>query len=240
MISIITARGGSKRLPRKNILNLAGKPLIAWTIECSLMAETVLETFVSTDDEEIAEIARKWGAKVIYRPDSLAEDQTKSEDVLLHALRQLKKTATQLEYGVLLQPTSPLRLPSDIDDAYALMIQRGADRCISVEKKHPGVLKSFIINEVQSLEPVRRVEDIFSPDQLLPDVYRSNGALYIFQISSFLASKSLYSKTTHPHIMPRSRSIDIDNEQDFKEAERLIKGDVNQVNDKEIRESFGL
>ncbi len=122
VLAIITAREGSKRVPNKNILNLAGKPLIAWTIEASLNSEFIDKTMVSTDSLKIKKIAEEYGANVPFiRPIELANDIAKSIDVIYHALDFCKKNNEEFEYAILLQPTSPLRTKNDIDNAFEML-----------------------------------------------------------------------------------------------------------------------
>ena len=123
VVAIIPARGGSKRLPRKNVLPLAGKPLIVWSIEAALASVYIDKTIVSTDDAEIAEISRIAGASVPFmRPPELASDTATSADVVMHALDYLDSQNDHYYYSVLLQPTSPLRTNTDIDAALELCI----------------------------------------------------------------------------------------------------------------------
>ena len=118
VLSIIPARGGSKGLSRKNIVNLAGKPLIVWTIEASLGSKYITKTVVSSDDKEILDISVEYGAEIIRRPDYLAGDTTTSESVVSHAIDYLQSTGEEFDIVVLLQPTSPLRNAKDIDNSF--------------------------------------------------------------------------------------------------------------------------
>ncbi|MBC8555357.1 MAG: acylneuraminate cytidylyltransferase family protein, partial [Candidatus Brocadiales bacterium] len=138
ILAIIPARGGSKRLPRKNILDLAGKPPIAWSIEAALGSKYIDRVIVSTDDEEIAGISRKYGADVPFmRPNKLATDESSSVDVVLHVINTLKEKGRESEYIMLLQPTSPLRTMENIDEAVELLQSSSSDAVISVcEAEH--------------------------------------------------------------------------------------------------------
>ena len=140
LLAIIPARGGSKRLPRKNILDLAGKPLIAWTIEAALNSKYIDRIVVSTDDQEIANISIKYGAEVPFlRPKSLATDDASSIDTVINVLGEVEIINQHYEYIVLLQPTSPLRTEIDIDKAIELLEKKSADSVISVcEVDHPS------------------------------------------------------------------------------------------------------
>ena len=126
VLAIIPARGGSKGLPRKNIADLAGKPLIAWTIEASLNSKYITKTMVSSDDKEILDISVEYGAEIIKRPENLASDDATSESVVKHAIDCLEATGEVFDIVVLLQPTSPLRNSKDIDNAIELMFSSDA------------------------------------------------------------------------------------------------------------------
>ena len=128
LLALITARGGSKRLPKKNILKLANKPLIAWTIEASLKSPYIDEVIVSTDDVEIAEISRSYGADVPFiRPPELATDNASSIDVLKHAVLTLNNLDRHFDYLILLQPTSPLRKATHINEAIKMYVDKKSD-----------------------------------------------------------------------------------------------------------------
>ena len=133
ILAIIPARGGSKRLPRKNILNLAGKPLIAWTIEAALGSKYIDDVIVSTDDNEISTVAKKYGAKVPFiRPDKFSSNHASSISVVLHAIEFFQKADERYDYVVLLQPTSPLRTVKNIDESIELLQQKKCDAIVSV------------------------------------------------------------------------------------------------------------
>lgn len=127
-LAIIPARGGSKRLPRKNVLDLCGKPLITWSIEAGLNSKYIDKVVVSSDDDEILEISRKFGAETIKRPDELASDTATTFDAIKHTIDNLEK----YDYIVLLQPTSPLRDQKHIDEAIELLVEKNADAVVSV------------------------------------------------------------------------------------------------------------
>jgi CMP-N-acetylneuraminic acid synthetase len=154
IISIIPARGGSKGLPKKNILELAGKPLIAWTIESSLKSKYISKTIVSSDCDEILNISSKYGSEILKRPDELARDTTPTEPVVEHILQNIKDLGNY-SYLVLLQPTSPLRDEKDIDEAISKLIQeKDATALISVKEIDNKILKAFKINNNGYLEGI--------------------------------------------------------------------------------------
>jgi len=141
VLGIVTARGGSKGIPRKNIVPLLGKPLLAYTAQAALAAQRLTRTVLSTDDEEIAEVGRAWGLEVPFlRPRELARDDTPTIPVLQDVVRKLEASGEHYDAILTLQPTTPLRRPEDIDGAITLLEQTGADAVISfvdVGEKHP-------------------------------------------------------------------------------------------------------
>jgi CMP-N-acetylneuraminic acid synthetase len=216
-LAIIPARGGSKRLPRKNVLELAGKPLIAWTIEAGLQSKYIDRVVVSTDDAEIAQVARRYGADVPFmRPEHLAKDDSASVDVLKFTLRELEKHAERYRYVVLLQPTSPLRNAAHIDAAIELLRDRQADAVASVAELDHPLEWSNILPENLSLDGFlpARYRGLRSQD--LPKRYRLNGAIYISSVKRFWQEGALiYDGNAYAYIMDRRVSIDIDDETDF-------------------------
>lgn len=216
---MITARGGSKGLPRKNILPMAGRPLIGWTIAAALAARCVGRVIVSTDSKEIAEIALAQGAEVPFlRPAELASDTADSTEVLRHAVEQ----CPGFEYVLLLQPTSPLRTAADIDAAFARMRESGKPSCVSVceAEESPWLLcnktgDGCIAPLMPPLPGAGRRQD-------MPPVYRINGAIYLAKTAWFLQENTLLAAETLGYEMPRERSIDIDTKADFDRARQLL------------------
>ncbi|MDN3454376.1 MULTISPECIES: pseudaminic acid cytidylyltransferase [unclassified Psychrobacter] len=222
-IAIIPARGGSKRLPGKNIKLLGGKPLIAWTIEAAIKSNVFDHVFVSTDSEEIARVSRDYGAKVPYlRPAELASDTATTNDVITHLVDWLgKKNLMPVSIICVLQPTSPFRNASHIIEAFEENKQKSAKAIVSVcELEHPlqlcnqlgsdGSMVSFI-----QYKDIKRTQD-YKP------TYRLNGALYIFDREYVGRMSELYSMGTFAYIMDSKSSIDIDTLEDFEYAEFLL------------------
>ncbi len=218
-IAIIPARGGSKRLPGKNIKDLAGKPMIAWTIEAALDSGVFDHIFVSTDCEKIAKIAKKFGAEVPFlRPIELASDTATTNDVVTHLVEWFEKEYMQkISTITILQPTSPLRNASHIGEAMSLMQEKSAKAIISVcELEHPiqfcnklgldGSMDSFV-----DPKNIRRTQD-------LEPYYRLNGAIYLFDREYVNRLNEIYSEGTYSYIMSSKSSIDVDNEDDFELA----------------------
>ncbi len=224
-LAVIPARGGSKRLPNKNILLLGGKPLIAWTIEAARKSKYIDEVFVSTDSSEIKSTAEQYGVKVPFlRPEELAQDDTPTIDVIKHIIDYYKKNQRKFDYIVLLQPTSPLRTFLDIDNAIELLEKKKADGIISVtEAPHSPLWMNTLpddLSMVKFLNPAL----INKRSQDLPKYYMLNGAIYIGKVQKVLKENTFFlSRNIYAYLMPRERSVDIDNKIDFKLAEILIK-----------------
>lgn len=221
--TIITARGGSKGIPRKNIKLLNEKPVIAYSIESS--TKNNLTTYVTTEDYEIAKISSEYGAEVINRPPELAEDNSTSVDVILHSLNYLEKKDELPDFFVLLQPTSPLRTKEDVENAINLFIKNECDALISVcEIDHTSMLSLKIENKF--LVPNCDKTFLKTRRQELPTYYSPNGAIYITTPESLRKTKTFYPKKTIPYLMPKERSVDLDNPFDFKLAEFLLKNKI--------------
>ncbi len=217
VLAIVPARGGSKGIPRKNILLMAGKPLLQWTIDAARAAHCVDRVIVSTDDEEIAEVARRLGAEVPFmRPADLALDGTAGIDPILHALEQLGVDAG---WTCVLQPTSPLRTANDIDGARAFVEQRDADAALAVTavRQHAAWHKhsdgeGWLVTPQQP--PAVR--------QALPHVWCPNGALYLVKTAVLRRERTLLPRKTVAWDMPASRSIDVDVPDDLVIVEALL------------------
>lgn len=210
IVSIIPARGGSKGIPRKNLIKINRIPLVAHSIKTSKGSRYVQETYVSTDDAEIAKVAKNYGAKVIKRPKKYASDTASSESVLLHFAKEI-----DFDILVFLQCTSPLTSPKDIDGAVKQFLSKKHDSLLSVTENTGGFLcggflwngKGKPINYDYKKRPRR---------QEIGMIYRENGALYIMRKKGLLKHKNrLYGKPGL-YVMPRLRSFEIDEPSDFK------------------------
>lgn len=226
IIAIIPARGGSKGLPRKNMIPLAGKPLINWSIDEANNSQYISKVFVTTEDEEIAGISISAGASIINRPKSLAGDKILTDQVLIHAINTLQKNELQEnDIIVLLQPTSPLRTAQDIDQSIEAFLGNKDCQClISVVEPEYTPAKAFVMGNDGYLSGLLSVDAPFSRRQDLPTTYFSNGSIYIFRTIDFKNAGRIPRKSILPFIMPRSRSIDIDTIDDLQAAEVGIKG----------------
>ena len=229
-LAIIAARGGSKRLPKKNILNLAGKPLITWTVEASLKSQYVDEVMVTTDNREIYNIAQEYGASVPFlRPNSLSTDIAARNEVIEHAVSFYKKELKQnYDYIVYLQPTSPLRTTDDIDNAIKYMFNKNADAIVSVcEVEHP-IQWSGDLPKDKNMSSFLEEVSIKLRSQDLVTNYRINGAIYICDTKKFLREGCMFLKENiYAYEMNQSNSVDIDTKQDFNYANYLISQKLN-------------
>ncbi len=217
-IAIIPARGGSKRLPGKNMMLIGGKPLIGWTIEAAIQSGVFSRVVVSTDSWEIAVMAAQFGAEVPFmRPPELALDDTPSIEVLIHAANELMSgKETHYSHLACLQPTSPLRTAENIREAIKLLEEKQADAIISVCKSEHSPLWCNTLADSLSLDGFIPESIQKTPSQQLPAYYRLNGALYICNISRMIAERTLFLKTVaFAYIMSRKDSIDIDDQVDF-------------------------
>lgn len=228
ILGIITARGGSKSVPGKNIKLLAGKPLIAWTIEVALQSKELDRVIVSTDDENIAEVARKMGANVPFmRPVELSQDDSSHVSAILQVISFLEETeGYRPDYIMLLQPTSPFRTLEDIQKSVQLAKDYNAVAVISVceATKHP--YKTYKLNENNTLECFIPTDIKYKYRQRLPKVHEENGAIYLNQRRSLLRDRTFFPEGTIAYVMPEERSLDIDTLWDFYIADLVLKNKV--------------
>lgn len=216
VLALIPARGGSKSLPRKNVLPLAGIPLIAHTIRAAKAASLVSRVVVSTEDSEIASIARHYGAEVIDRPADLASDEASSEAALLHALEHLERTeGYHPDILCFLQCTSPLTAPEDIDDVLSAMIAAGADSALAVTRFHYFVWRqdssgdSVGVNHDKSVRLRRQDRET---------EFLETGAVYAMSAAQFRIARHRFFGQTVFHEMPASRVLEVDDPEDFVAA----------------------
>ena len=220
MIALIPARGGSKGLPGKNTKLLLGKPLIAYAIESALNSKYIKEVYVSTDDEEIAEISKKYGAKVPFlRPAHLASDEALAVDTYIFMLDKWQESGQIVDSFVILQPTSPLRTSENIDEAIELFQTKNASSVISyTEENHPISWHKFI-NDDLTFSPI--FEEELLNRQQIRKTYYPNGALFIFK-ADLIRQRKYYDKNSCAYLMPRKNAVDIDTLDDFEYAEFLL------------------
>lgn len=222
IVALIPARGGSKSIPKKNIVSLGGKPLIAWTIELALKTAEIDRVIVSTDCPDIAKVAREYGAEIHVRPAELAQDNSLPIDTVKYALGELKNYNYNTDYLVLLEPTAPLRSMKDISDSIHLIIEKDLDSVATYTEATLNPHRAWKINDdcpeifIEGAVP-------WLPRQELPKAYQLNGAVYIIKTSEISQNSiGMVIGKTGAVIMPKERSIDIDDPIDLIIAETLI------------------
>jgi CMP-N,N'-diacetyllegionaminic acid synthase len=225
ILAVIPARGGSKRLPRKNVLPLGGKPLIEWTISAAIASGVIHKTVVSSDDEEILSISRQSGVATRNRPDTLASDTASTVDVVLDVIEAEEEVGNYFDVVVLLQPTSPLRSAEDISKAYHVWLKNGESTLVSVcETDHPvewcGEMTGDGYFAAPGIGSGRRSQE-YSPS------YRLNGAIYISPISLLKIFRGFFHAKPLGYIMSRTRSIDVDVGIDLELCEFMVKRFLN-------------
>ncbi|MFT6904709.1 MAG: CMP-N,N'-diacetyllegionaminic acid synthase [Oleiphilaceae bacterium] len=222
VVALIPARAGSKRLVNKNLLPLAGKPLIAWTIEAALNSPEIDEVVVSTDSIDIRQVAIEFGASVPFmRPNVLAQDTATTDDVLLHSIEELKLSPADVI--VLLQPTSPLRGFKDISRALSELNDNNVQGVVSVCECEHSPMWSNTLPESMLMGDFIKEDVAIKRSQDLPVYYRLNGAVYAYRVAYLNKYKRrYYSKLIKASVMSTNNSVDIDNLLDFQFAEFLM------------------
>ena len=225
VLAIIPARGGAKGGPRKNLRVVAGIPLIGWSIAAAKAAVGLHRVIVSTDNQEIAETARALGAEVPFmRPVDLSGDAAPTLPVLQHAIRFVEdEERVRMDAVLLLQPTSPMRSAEDIQNALQIMLDKKPDSVVSLVEAghaHPLLLKTIrdgriVPYDIKFQEGVRRQD-------LAPEVFLTNGAIFIAQRDLAIEDSRLLGDVTLPYFMPPERSLDIDTEYDLQVADMLL------------------
>lgn len=224
VLAIIPARGGSKGLPGKNLKLLNGKPLIAHTINEAFNSKQINRIIVSTDDDSIAEVSKKYGAEVPFlRPETLSSDNSPTVDTVLYTVKKLEESDGYIpDLICLLQCTTPLKTAEHIDGAIDKLILTGMDGIVSIceTEAHPYWMQVFSGDKLQYFMPQ---EKRITRRQDLPVVYKFNGAIWVVKTKVLLEEKSLIVRNQTGFVMKPEDSVDIDNELDFKFAELLIK-----------------
>lgn len=231
ILGIITARGGSKGIPGKNIKPLLGKPLIAYTIEAARKSGALDRLILSTDDQEIAEVARKYGCEAPFmRPAELAEDKTPHLPVMQHALRWLKDNhGYSPDYAMILQPTSPLRQSFHIKEAVELILSTGADSVLSVAEvpENFNYRKTMVLDDTNFLKLVNKdpIYKRIARRQDLPKNYWSTGMIYLFKTELLFEpiNPNFYGEKTAPYVIDKKYVVDINVPEDWAEAERAMR-----------------
>ncbi|MFU0823629.1 acylneuraminate cytidylyltransferase family protein [Clostridium sp.] len=227
ILGVIPARGGSKGIPHKNIINFCGKPLIAHSIEAAKKSKYIDYILVSTDDREIKEVSLKYGAKAPFlRPKEISDDKSKSIDVVVHAINYLRDNDETFDYVILLQPTSPLRTEKDVDSAIKTIIEKKGRSLVSLCKvdENPILMRTI---EGGKLKPILEFGGDNLRRQDLPQFYIFNGAIYINTVDMLLEDRTFVDEHTIPYIMEKCKSVDIDNILDVKIAEYILEENMD-------------
>ncbi len=222
--ALIPARGGSKRLPRKNVKLLGDKPLIAWSIEAALASKYIDRVIVSTDDDEIKQVSEQYGAEVPFlRPEHLSNDHASSFDVIKHSIRFVRLDQEN-ELIVLLQPTSPLRLVSEIDAALEFFLTKNAKGVVSISETEHSPMWSNTLPENGCMSDFIRPEVQGKRSQDLPKFYRLNGSIYIYEILTLLEKGHIFfNENVYGFETSLETAVDIDTGLDFLIAETIMK-----------------
>ncbi len=219
ILAIIPARGGSKGIPRKNIKMLAGKPLIAWTIEEAKKSKYIDRLILSSEDDEIISVAQEWGCEVPFvRPKELAQDETPGIEPVIHAINTLSE---KYDYVCLLQPTSPLRKVEDIDGCISKCIEFEAPSCVSIVEVDKNPYWMYEIGKDEVLKPLF-ANNKATRRQDLPKIYALNGAVYVSSANEIINKRKFVTENTVSFEMAKKSSVDIDEIIDFKFSELII------------------
>jgi len=228
ILGVIPARGGSKSVPRKNLVDLLGKPLIAYTIEAAKDSRRLSHFVVSSEDAHILEVARQLGAPAPFvRPQELATDQAPSLPVVQHAIREMERIlGLTFDFVVLLQPTTPMRRGEDIDAALDKLTATGADSVISVcdvGPYHPARMRRIVDDRLVEL-PIKEPREMARRQDLSP-VYIRNGAIYAARRDVVMLENSMVGADCRAFVMPEERSVNIDGRLDLLMAEILMRAE---------------
>jgi len=221
VVAVIPARGGSKRIPHKNIKSFCGKPMIAYSIEAAKNAGIFDRIIVSTDSKEIASIAKDFGAEIPFmRPVELADDFTGTDAVILHALKRLMEDGEKIDYICCIYATAPFVKTEYIIKGYNLLCDKNSTSCFSVTTYPFPIFRSLKINDKDRLE-MFLPEYMETRSQDLPEAYHDAGQFYWADVKSYLKEKQFYSKNVAPVILPRYLVQDIDTPEDWETAEKM-------------------
>lgn len=222
-IAVIPARSGSKGVKDKNIRQLCGKPLLAYSVEAALKANIFDRVHVSTDSELYQEIAQKYGADVPFlRKSDMASDTASTWDAMRFALDEYRKRGEEFDILTVLQPTSPLRTSEDISAAYSYFQKKEANMISSVCEMEHSPLWSNTLPDDLSMENFEAENIALCPRQALPTFYRENGAIYMIKVEHLLSCNNIYKNKCYAFIMQAEHSVDIDTELDFRIAETML------------------
>lgn len=213
-LAVIPARGGSKRLPRKNVIDFFGKPILAYTIAAAQEAGLFHRILVSTEDEEIENVARRYGAEVDVRPAALGRDEITVTEVCLELLDRLERQGEPYDTLTVLYATAPLRSAEDIRATHALLEPGRCDFAMAVTEFHQPVHQALQRDEQGNLVPVFP-EMVARRAEVVGRFFAGNGSTYSVDTSAFLRTRGFYGKPLRGHVMPHARSVDVDTEEDL-------------------------
>lgn len=224
--AVILARGGSKGIKNKNLININGKPLIYWSIKAALQTNKISKVWVSSDNGNILKNSEKYGANIIKRPRNLALDNSSSEDAWLHSIKEIKKNES-IDYVVVLQATSPIRGKNDLKNAIHLLLKHNADSLVSTSKRDAH----FTWNKIkQKLIPNYNLSKKRMRRQSIKETYIENGSFYIFSVNKFLRHKRrLFGKIVN-YNQSKIKSFEIDNKEDVLLIETIFKNVPKKYN----------
>ena len=218
ILAIIPARAGSKGLPNKNKRLFCGKPLIQYSIECALSSAYIDNIVVTSDDLDILKICNSFPITSINRPKHLSDDLASTSDVVKHVLTKFPS----YDYFTLLQPTSPLRLTTDIDESIQIVCQHNSSSCVSISRCKQTPYSLFSLKEDRLLRYTKKSPNSSSRRQDQDDYYFVNGSIYTVKVGAFNKSSTFIFDDTSPLLIPQQRTIDIDNQVDFDIASLLF------------------
>lgn len=228
-VAIIPARGGSKRIPRKNIKPFCGKPMIAWSIEAAQQSGCFERVIVSTDDADIAEVAREYGAEVpFWRPQHLSDDHTGTTPVVAHAIEWLNHHREAVEFACCLYATAPFVRGEDLRSGFELLLKQNADYAFSVTSFPFPIQRAVRIRQDQRVE-MFAPQHMSTRSQDLEEAFHDAGQFYWGRASAWLSGLPLFSRHATPVLLPRHRVQDIDTHEDWQRAEWLFKAMQSQT-----------
>lgn len=222
-LAIVPARGGSKGIPHKNLVNLGNRPLIDWTLDACIASKYIQEVIVSSDSSEILQRASRFNFTAHERSDELSGDLVQTSEVINSVLKFYEHLQHQFSHFILLQPTSPLRTATHIDEACNNLLANKASSLISVHESDNTILKSLILDDQQKLSASFIGNFFEMPRQSLPRTFKPNGAIYISEIPSYIGCNSFLQENTIPYHMDEESSTDIDTPNDLLKTENILK-----------------
>ena len=228
ILAVIPARGGSKGIPRKNLANLGGKPLIAWTIEQAQLSRYIDRLIISSDDDEIIKTAQSLGCDAPFkRPAEISTDIASGIEPVIHAIKYFK---SDYHYILLLQPTSPFRSKEDIDGSIELCHRARANACVSVVRSNKNPYWMYTISSDGVMQSVITARKMYARRQDYPAYYGLNGAIYLANCKWILRSRTFIYRKTIAFLMPEERSLDIDTDYDLKIANLIKESKIDKKN----------